>query len=312
MNEQNQRLQIQITETPAPWMPGLYSVQSIPKNPKDPSVTVYRNTVEEALTYLRRTAAAAESRWLLLRHAEAAWDVYGPDGRLVHLCREVSERQRGEVPRVVEVDRDMLDVQAIAATGLPLARICVAEGHAGASAAALSNFVLVSRDVLLEAPEEDIEHFVAVEGNSWDCRVLGLYGNMARLSMKTTDRWLDRYRRLVAEKPLDRSHYLATLKKHLANARIGYLTQIVMSALDISDMEPEESSAIGFFLNTPRDSLACNMAAYVVDTFGQKFAAAKPEAPECVEHSVIIEHAPDIAREARRLIKQPYRTADVT
>lgn len=293
-------------------MPGLYSVQSIPKNPKDPSVTAYRNTAEEALSYLKKTAGAAESRWLLLRHAEAAWDVYGPNGKLAHLCREVSERQRGEISRVVEVDRDMLDVQALAATGLPLTRICVAEGHAGASAAALSNFVLASRDILLEAPEKDVEHFVAVEGNSWDCRVLGLYGNMEQLSMKTTDRWLDRYRRLVAEKPLDRAHYLDTLKKHLANARVSYLTQIVMTALDIADMPHEESSAVGFFLNTRHDSLAFNMATYVVDTLGHKFAAPQPGAPECVTHEDIVAHAPDIAREVRRLVKQPYRTAGAT
>jgi hypothetical protein len=221
----------QITRTPAPFLPGHYSLQAVSITAGVPDVTQYFRSQEAAL---RKKQALANNRThsrYLLRGAQNAWDVYDDTGKLECLCSEVAIDQAQEVDAVVRVSREQFEAAADAAIGADAHCLVCVECHRGGSSADHSNFVVMMRAMIMDANEKDLEHFYVVESHDYDCRVIGLFAKMSSLSPAAADFYLDRYEWLSKSWPLSNPHHLLVVAQRIAQVNVQGLCEVVDQAL---------------------------------------------------------------------------------
>ena len=164
----------------------------------------------------------------LLRHGPHAWDVYDGDGKFVGKSKNVVGRHVEECLHVVDVDREHLIQEAKSALyNDDVTLIACAESHAGASAADHSNFVLISRRMIIEAKPADMQHMFLVESRRYPCRVVGIYADVARLSEEMQDTFLDRWKWLQNSWPLVNQHHRDMLADRIAKSRSDFMAQLL-------------------------------------------------------------------------------------
>jgi hypothetical protein len=233
------RLPRDITNTPAPWLPGLYSMQAV-GNQGLPDVTIYRQNVEEALAWKDKEVGRNIFCKFLLRHAADAWDVYGDDGKLECLCSDVVGRKMSDLQVGALATSGLLETEAVSAVGSRVARVVHAESHASASVVDHSNYGWVLRNMIRDAAEKDLRHTYVVESHAYDHRVAGVYTDVANLSAKAQDQFLDSYRALATRTPLDQEDYLKLFMGRTAALRVNYLSDVCARAGKTSGLDEEE------------------------------------------------------------------------
>ena len=102
-----------------------------------------------------------------------------------------------------------------------------AEGHAGACAADHSNFVLISRRMIVDAKAADLEQVFVVKSNRWPCPVVGIFANVASLSAEMQDLYLDRWKWLNHSWPLVSDHHKDMLADRMTKVRGTYVQQLL-------------------------------------------------------------------------------------
>lgn len=233
-----------LTNTPAPLLPGLYSVQAVASTEGLPDVTIYRATVEEALQWKDATAKKGQFERFLLRHAVDAWDVYDATGELESLCDDVVDRRPGEQLTNFDVDSDLLHAEAVAAIRPGIVPIIHVEAHVAASSADHSNYGFVLKAMIRDADPRDLHHMFVVESHSWDCRVAGIYADVVNLSPAGQDLYLDMLMALKRRVPLDIADYSQLFVNRLAALRAGYLSDVCAAAGKLSGLDADEILSI--------------------------------------------------------------------
>lgn len=239
-----QRLSKKITNTPAPWLPGLYSAQAVASAEGLPDVTIYRATVEEALQWKDAAAKKCQFERFLLRHAVDAWDVYDAAGDLESLCDDVVGRRPGEQLTNCVVVSDLLHAEAMAAIRPGIVPIIHVEAHAAASSVDHSNYGFVLKAMVRDADPRDLHHMFVVESHSWDCRVAGIYADVVNLSPVGQDLYLDMLTALKRRVPLDIADYSQLFVNRLAALRAGYLSDVCAAAGKLSGLDADEILSI--------------------------------------------------------------------
>lgn len=212
-------------------LPGLYSLQAVPSDPKGADVTIYRRDVKDALSWKGTMIKRGGYDKFLLRHAVDAWEVYDSDGKLVCKSSDVTGAGASEPRRKLEVNRELVEIEAMAAVGPGLTCLSCVEGHAGASAAEHSNFCVFGRKLLMDAKPEDLTHVFIVESKAWPCRVMSMFADMSRVSEEFQNKFLDRHHWWSKGWALDNEHHKALLATRLSDGRRDYLNHVFVEAL---------------------------------------------------------------------------------
>lgn len=283
-------------------MPGLYSIQTHPTDPKAPSCTFYRVDSESAVDCVHRQCATGQHQFVFLRHAESAWDVYDSSGRIAHLCAEISLRQRIEVPTRVRVDLDVLDEAA--RTNLRnkrLTRLAATAGHSYEPAARLTNFRHIFHDLLGQASAEDATQLTLVESRTFHCRVVGLYAEVLKLSAGARDRWLDVFKMVRDDVPVDHVDYLEALRHQLSNARHDELIAMANMAMERAGVAADDRSYLSFRLG--EINLRENFADALVTALGKFFVPHPDTGVEFLPHQQLTAFSPEIVSMLRKAVK---------
>jgi hypothetical protein len=213
-------------------------------NPGLPDVTVYRMVLRDIVEWKNAAATRGVFCRFLLRHAPDAWDVYNAAGKLEHLCSDVVGRRMPDQQTGALADTALLKSEAAIAVGGGATCVAQAEAHACASVADHSNYGHVLRSMIRDASEEDLPHMYVVESKSCQHRVSGVYADVAKLSRRAQDQFLDSYQSLRAREPIDTEDYARLFVGRTAALRVDYLSDICADAGKIGGLDEEEILSI--------------------------------------------------------------------
>jgi hypothetical protein len=272
-----------LTNIPAPFMQGLYSVQAVSIHPDLGDVTIYRETAAEAVAWKTKQAATGQFSRFFLRHAINAWDVYTGDGKLEHLCDDINAGDDREITDACSVDRAEFVARARKQIGERFTCAVALEAHRDACAADHSNFVVLSQLLLLNGAAADKQHMCVVESRDWQCRVIGLFIDVEKLSTAAIDKFLDRYPYLVKSWPLSGSHHLNVLATRLSTIRQDYLADVV------GQLMHNESTAIAAKFNVlaASDAQRKQLADKLVQTLAGAIEIEKVGGPELFDEEQV-------------------------
>lgn len=272
-----------LTNIPAPFMQGLYSIQAVSIDPDHNDVTIYRETAAEAVAWKTKQAATGQFCRFFLRHAIDAWDVYTGDGKLEHLCNDINAGADRELTGPCVVARDVFVEKAKAQIGKRFTCAVALEAHRDACAADHSNFVILSQMLLLNGPAADKNHICVVESRDWPCRVIGLFVDVGQLSSDAADKFLDRYLYLAKSWPLSGGHHLNVLATRLSTIRQDYLADVVGKLMH------NESTAIAAKFNVlaASDAQRKQLADRIVCTLASDIEIEKAGGPELFDEDAV-------------------------
>ena len=260
-------------------------------------------------------SAAAAEKWMkhlagvgnyesfLLRHGPAAWDVYGSNGEYLEKSKDVVDRHVEECEAVIAVDRDVLVREARDIhLNEDLSLIGCAENHAGASAADHSNFVLLCRRMIIDAKPHDMQHIYLVESRLFDCRVVGIYADVTRLSPDMQDIYLDRLKWLVKSWPLVATHHVDMLADRIAKSRSNYMLQVIEDAGWAAGIQREIVQAIKSKWISSSPGSKYRFAQHVVHTL-QEGILYTPHAAETFDQAVVERCSGKVLENYNRLLR---------
>lgn len=230
---------LQWAPRPAPFIPGLFSMQHTHCDAHKPFVAVYRQTAKDAEQWMREERHYPDSTFFL-RNAEQDVDLYDYRGKIVKKFPAPAFAAVAESEDYLLTDKTWMLQEARTATGNPqLALLVSAEDHAGASAADHSNFVIVCRRMIIEAKTPDLQHVYIVESQRWPCRVTGIYADISALSPALQDVYLERFRWLSNSWPLNPRHHIHMLADRLVRVRSRYVTNLLLDCGHAANMSHE-------------------------------------------------------------------------
>ena len=298
----NTILHKELTDRPAPLLPGLYSMQAVSEDPTQPDVTVYRLSAKEADEWKTSMAMYGCYKWFLLRSDTDKWDIFDKHGKFVDKRRDVVEDHVKEVNTHVEVDRDEFLREAREALGDDeWSLVSCIEGHAGASAADHSNYVVVCRRMIIDAKPGDIHNMCIIDSKQWDCRVSGVFARVGRLSNFMQDTFLDRVTWIEKSWPLLQKHHRDTLADRLVNARGSYVRDLLQDCGYAAGMSRELILSMITKWTLASPSAQYRFAQHIVTTLQDKmiFEAGKAE---IFEPAYIERKGSEVVSDYRRLL----------
>ena len=298
----NKRTDQKLTRTPAPFLPGYYSVQAMSVTPGLPDVTVYRNSAEEAIEWKDKQVTAGRFSRYLLRSSTNAWDVFNAKGALEFLCENVIYDHMGEADKPVKINREQFDASVADVMGEGLTCVACAECHSGASSVEHSNFVVLSRVITLEASATDLDHIYVAESHDFDCRVVGLFMRLGKMSKEATDKYLDRYKWLSEGWPLSNPHHAGILAARMAKIRGRYLSELVCHALAQAGGDIEDQAQAKFQIMSVRDDQRYTLARKVVDALLPGLEIEHPGGVESFTADIQREKAAEVAAAYKALV----------
>jgi predicted nucleic acid-binding protein len=287
------RLPRDITNTPAPWLPGLYSMQAVGKRGL-PDVTVYRQNVEDVLAWKVKESARGVFSKFLLRHAADAWDVYEEDGKLECLCSDVVGRKIPESQVGTLANCELLEAEAVSVVGSHAARIVHAESHAYASVVDHSNYGWVLRNMIRDASEKDLRHIYVVESHTYDRRVAGVYADVTGLSAKAQNQFLDAYHALTTRTPLDKEDYVRLFMGRTAALRVDYLSDVCARAGEISGLDEEEILSIRLSVGCRGEEFRRELVSKLLNLTGSRISTSVAGAAEKLDEEALKDVASEV------------------
>jgi hypothetical protein len=218
----------QWTPRPSPFLPGLVSVQAGNDDLCRPDITVYRIDVEDAESWIRKSARKLACRRFFLRRDEHVAELYDSDGKLSRKLLKPEYPHTGPDATALQIDRNILLQQMRTALRQPqLSLLACAEDHAGASAADHSNFGMLCRRMIMESGKADLDQFYVGEHKMWTCGVSCIYADVSALSPSMQDIYLERHKWLKKSWPLSARHHFETLANRFARIRENYVTDLL-------------------------------------------------------------------------------------
>ena len=212
---------------PAPFLNGLHSLQAVSNQDLVPDVTIYRNEVEELEQCMRKLVRRSSYDHFFLRHTEHSASRYDSQGRLSEQLTQPASIL-AVASEEIQTSREAMVLDARTAIRNPNASLIVCAGnHSGASAADLSNFVIICRRMIMEANNADLAQFFVVDHKIWPCRITGIYADISALTESMQNIFLERYKWLSQSWPLNIRHHSETLAERFVNARSSYITNLL-------------------------------------------------------------------------------------
>lgn len=283
------------TNRPAPLIPGFYSIQALSDDDSCPSVTQYHRKPEPAVRWKKGMVKKKLFDAFALCSSDSRWDVYDRKGKSLGtrtniapagLFREVTTPVQVNLDDYVRSARDILGESACCLTW--------AEHHSHASSVGHSNMVVVARQMIIDASDDDLEHIYLVDSIASGCRVQGWFMDSAKVSPKLMDQYLDRFKWLSNGWPLANDHHIQVMAYRMATMRPLQLLEIMMV---VGEMTPigEHNGLIGLRVQqTPPDKLI-TFAARLFEGMEAAVLIKSPQSLEVMDPDVIATHAKRIA-----------------
>lgn len=174
-------------------MSGLYGVQSVSGSKDVPDVTVYRADPAAAENWLGRMISLGQHKHHLMNYAPDKWDVYDRRGELVGPAYKVCKAKITCTKSYPTINHERLVADAMMTLKLPgrlTPIVSVADSHKE-PIAARANALLVMRRLILDASEQDLNHFYLVDSRRHRCRLTTIFADIQKLSNKIQDIYLD-------------------------------------------------------------------------------------------------------------------------
>ena len=297
----NQRTKQNITRTPAPFLPGCYSLQAVSDRPGIPDITIYRQDAEAALAEKNKMSKLGLFSRFLLRSAEDAWDVYNAAGALEHLCHDVVYDHAEEIEKPIMVNRDKFDAEVAAVVGPGVSSMVCVECHSGGSSVEHSNFVVLAKTMIMAADAKDMECLYVAETHDYPCRVVGMYARMSEMSEAMVNKYLDRYEWLSAGLPLSNPHHALVLAKRIAQVRTRYLCELVAKSLEIKGASKDEQMYATFAIHAAPFPTRHQLANEVVQSLLPGLTIDLPGSAETFDEKALEENAEKVVAHYKAL-----------
>jgi len=287
---------------PAPFLNGLHSLQAVSNQGLVPDVTIYRNEVEELEKCLRKLARQGVHDHFFLRHSEHRATRYDDKGRLSEQLTQSAYIPTIASEEVLQTSRKAMIEDARTIIGdQSVSLIVCAEDHSGASAADLSNFVIICRRMIMEADNADLARFFVVDHKIWPCRITGIYADIGALTETMQNTFLERYKWLSQSWPLNIRHHAETLAERFVNVRSSYVTNLLCECGRADGMSDEMILTLQskWMLSSP--GARYRFAQHLIEALKDGLAYAPFEA-EIFEESFVEIHGAAVVRDYRQIL----------
>lgn len=265
--KQSKRQQLEITDRPAPNISGLYGVQSISGSKEVPDVTVYRAHADMAEDWLGRMISFSQHNHHAMNYGPDKWDVYDMRGELVAPANKICKDRISAVADYPDINRDQLIDDAMMTLKLPgkLVEVATAAQSHKETIARAVNIMIALRRFLLDASEEDLQHFYLVDSRRYPGRVTSLLADVQFLSPSAQDKYLDYTRAFSLGECVNDS----TVKHVVSNMLTEYVTEHQFSAglslwghtiKCMVDMRPTEAKTLDILMQETSKSRVVSQA----------------------------------------------------
>jgi hypothetical protein len=275
---------------------GFYSIQALSTNDAYPSITQYHRTPEPALKWMTAMAKRKLFDAFALSSSGSRWDVFDSHGKKIEtrksilpeegLIKDLCEPMQGDLTDYIQSVEEIL--------GDSVCSLSFAVHHASASSVGISNTMVVARDMIMNASDEDLEHVYFADGIVNECRVQSWFMDADAVSEELMDQYLDRYQWLTKGWPLDNDHHMLILGNRMATLRpwqVFSILQIVGEHADLGE-SPEE---VGQRLLPPPPEELIMFTSLMLYGLKEGLLLAGPYDLESFDQEVVIKHAESIA-----------------
>lgn len=232
----------------------------------------------------------------ILCSSDNRFDVYSREGgyygRQDSVTAESGIFAESRKPIDVDYEAYIRSVQDV--LGSDMTCITHAAHHSHASSVGHSNMVVVARQLVLDASEEDAQSLFLADSIASGCRVQGWFMNAKALSEPFMDRFLDRYKWLSRGWPLANDHHAQVLAYRIATLRPMYLLDILMQVADVANLGEHKSMVSMRFQNAKLD-LIIELSAKIMEGMEKAILFPGNNGLETLDEDVIRHHAPRIA-----------------
>jgi hypothetical protein len=293
---------LQWAPRPAPFLPGLHSIQATHSDDQTPFVSVYRQKAKEAEKWIRSSPVATSHTSFFLRSDEQDVKLYDHRGSFVKNLTTPSFKSTPDSEESIPTDRDQMIHEARKILkNRRLSLLACAEDHASASAADHSNFVIVCRRMIIEASAADLEQFYVVESQRWPCRITGIYADVAALSPDMQDIYLDRFKWLNNSWPLNARHHIDMLTDRLVRSRSRYVTDLLHDCGHAARMSPEMILTLQSKWMLASPGAQYRFAQHLVETLREGLLFEVNQA-EVFAPSIVESHGAEVIRDFRTFL----------
>ena len=237
-----------------------------------------------------------------LRHSEHRATRYDSQGRLSEQLTQPAFVPSIASEEILQTSREAMVNDARAALrDQKVSLIVCAEDHSGASAADLSNFVIICRRMIMESNNADLAQFFVVDHKIWPCRITGIYADIGALTETMQNTFLERYKWLSQSWPLNIKHHAETLAERFVNGRSSYVTNLLYECGRADGMTDEMILTLQskWMLSSP--GARYRFAQHLIDALKDGLAYAPFEA-EIFEESFVEIHGAAVVRDYRQIL----------
>jgi hypothetical protein len=273
------------------------SVQAFGANPASPILTICRKQPSAVADWIATAVRNKGFEAYLLRHGSGDWELYSARGKPTDRGDSLPPADERYLTTAVPVDRAAFLQEARELTGDPgISLLACSEGHAGASAADDSNVEVICSRMIGEADRADLEHVVLIDSKKWPCRVTGIFANVAMLSPRMQDVFLDRLTRLENSWPLAVRDFHDHLADRLAMRRQSYVCELLRDCGHVARMSGGRITAMvaQWLVASPRSRY--QFAQYIVETLREGLIFQKNTA-ETFSEEIIQRRGADVVKD---------------
>jgi hypothetical protein len=285
------------TNRPAPLLPGYYSVQTLSEEDVLPNITQYHRKPEPAIAWKNVMAKKRLFDAYLLCSSESRWDVFGRSGKAAGTKTSVTPKtgvfMEQHAPIIVDHAEYVESVQAI--LGSSVCCVTHAEHHAHASSVGHSNMVVVARQLVMDASDEDARHIYLADSVASGCRVQGWFIDMQAASQKLIDKYLDRYKWLAHGWPLANDHHSQVLSYRMATLRPMQILEILLTAANVVDLG-EHKSLVSMRMQRLQPEIMIMFAARLLEQLEPAIRMPAPNVLEYIDEQELFKQAPHVAK----------------
>lgn len=284
------------TSRPAPLLPGFYSLQTISLDDSRPSITQYHRKPEPAVRWKTKMAKQRLFDAYALCSSESRWDLYDHMGKLTGVKTSITSKAGlfMEQRTHVVVDKDAYEQSVKDVLGNTVCCLTFAEHHAYASSVGHSNMVVIARQLVIDADDEDAEHIYLADSVVNGCRVQGWFMDTSKISSGLMDKYLDRYKWLSNGWPLANDHHAQVLGYRMATMRSNQIHDLMMKVSNATSVGEHQSMMFMRLQHAPTETMAM-FAARMMEVIESSILIQAPQALEVFDDDVLLKHADQIA-----------------
>ena len=279
----------ELIDWPAPFIPNLCDVLAVAQGPTGLLVTVYRKDGIPASDWIIKEIRQQQFKEYQLRFDDDDWEFYDECGKATGPFSCLLETHATESTTAVAVDCSAFLSETCELIGdQGLALLARVEAHAGASAADHANFRILVRRMIHDACAADLEHIYLINSRKWPCQVTGLFADVARLTARMQNVFLDRVKWLQNSWPLAEREFREIFAERLVQLRHGYVGALLRDCSRAAGMAEERITAMLAKWALASSDPKHRFALHIVETLREGLVfqknTAEPFSPEVVQH----------------------------